>query len=280
MHDIKDMLQYNDGKDTLPDGAFRISPSQIGMFFAYPRIWYENQFLNKNKFLGNSGSVKGTGMHAVAEKYAKDKVVNETDVLAVEEYIGEQAALYDTVEEDEVLKHWKHMGIALVNYIKDDLPTHAEDFKAMEIMPNIWLGGSIDAYNENTGTVTDYKSYGGGLSAPKAIKFEYKIQLLAYAMLYRNEGYQVNTIRIIYVTNHNVNRLNAKGKPLPDYPAKATELTLAMTPELWEEAENAIQLIADTVTLHKAHPEYIYLLYKSMALKENKELPAASWPGE
>lgn len=109
--------------------------------------------------------------------------------------------------------------------------------------------------SDGQGIVTDYKSTS---AKPKtdAIPWNYYIQAMAYAKMFKDRGDYVDRIRIVYVV-----------RPTKTLPIRVFTVTQLITDKDWEAIDNALTIIADTILLSKEKPELNYLLFKSMQLK-------------
>jgi len=140
----KDYLTYYDGKNELPENAFRISASSFNTFISRPWQYYKEKVLNIGGFDGNTASVIGDIVHAVAAMKAQGK---EPDINEINQYIENQS---DNVDVDKyvVAEAWKPMAMELVNsYIIPTLNqyTSVEEFVTYDLGDGIFAGGSIDA---------------------------------------------------------------------------------------------------------------------------------------
>ena len=112
---------------------------------------------------------------------------------------------------------------------------------------------SIMPYN---GTVVDYKNV-GKLPNQDVIPFNYKIQLLAYAYIYRKKGFEVNNIKLVYGI-----------KPTKTIPARCVCVNEPIDYIADKLIGDTLQLIAESVLMVKENPRLAYLIFKSMDFKE------------
>lgn len=112
---------------------------------------------------------------------------------------------------------------------------------------------SIMPYN---GTVVDYKTV-GKLPNQDTIPFNYKIQLLAYAYIYRLLGYEVNNIRIVYGV-----------KPTKTIGARCIIVNETIDFTSNKLIGDTLQLIAESVLMVKENPRLAYLIFKNLDFKE------------
>lgn len=290
MNKFKTKLDYVSGASILPDGAFGISPSQLATFFSSPTQWYNEQVKgNKAEFQGNTSSYLGTIVHFIAESYTKTGTYSESEIYkylikelcseledlpdfsdseACQEYLLENADKPD-IDVSIILEKFEDMGGHLIDYLdKVGTPSNAEDLIKAEVKDGVYVSGSCDAYDADRKTITDYKTT--SITSPKdTIPYNYKLQLLCYAYIYRALGYEVEKIEIVWVTQPQLNRISEKtGKPLKDYPCKVVTATHYLTPDDWEFIESVLYLVAETVKADKDYPELRHIIWKDYRLKQ------------
>ena len=112
---------------------------------------------------------------------------------------------------------------------------------------------AIMPYN---GTVVDYKNV-GKLPNQDVIPFNYKIQLLAYAYIYRKKGFEVNNIRLVYGV-----------KPTKTIPARCIVVTETIDYVAEKLISDTLKLIGESVLAVLENPSLTYLIFKSMDLKQ------------
>jgi len=243
------VFEYNDIK---VDGI-KLSPSGLANFFSNPSNWYRDTFTDENTFKGNTGSTIGTIIHGVCESVAKNEPV---DREVVEAYID--SIDNEDVDKAEVREHWYGMSHALVNeYVLKQPPELIEYQTKCEVAKGIWLAGTIDGvYLNSGGILLDYKS---ARTKPntETIPFNYKTQMMAYSYMLKQEGKEINQLRIAYVSR--------KTKTLPP---RVFVVNHIITKEDWDDFDDILKLVVETIQLEQEHPEYRHLLYKSMNLKE------------
>ena len=118
-----------------------------------------------------------------------------------------------------------------------------------------------------SGTITDYKTT--YLTSPKdSIPYNYKLQLLCYAYIYRAMGFPVDKIQIIWITQPDINRVSEKtGKPLKDYPCQVVPVTYMLQESDWQLIESILALVAESVKADKTNPELRHVIWKDYRLK-------------
>ena len=258
-------LTYNDGKDLLPEGSFRISPSSFNTFMTRSHLWWREQVLEEDGFTGNTASVIGTIVHSVAAAYANGE---EIDQKAITRYAIDEGEKED-VDTDIVLKDYKSMAEVLINdYVAKNTATRVEDFIYTDLGDRVVVGGSVDVLDGTM--VVDFKTY-NAKSKPKSIPMNYKYQLLCYAYIYTKQGVDIDRIRLVYVNRPIDGGISEKtGKPLKSYPPEVTVLTESITQEDIDFIEGVLFLCRDTYLAAIENPSLVYMLFKDYRLKENK----------
>lgn len=253
----------------IPGSTFRISPSQIGKFFSAPSIWYKDQVLGEKQFTGNTSTVLGTIVHALAESYAKGEPTSREEVEAfLMSQVKTRSVTDDPLDLDLIREMYPMLSSMLINdYIAQNKPTQVEYQTYAEILPGIHVGGSVDNRTDTfsskgervSGTIVDYKNVAtaptGGNNG--TIPFDYKIQLLAYAYCDRTQGILTDRLRLVYTV-----------RPTKTLPARLFVVNHMITDDDWELIENTLMLIAETIQVSRSSPELTHLLFKSMKLKK------------
>jgi len=262
MREVSTELDYDDGMDKLPDCTFKISPSAFSRFMNRPHEWYREQVLGEGTFEGNTSTVIGTLVHYVAEKVAKHEDVDKAQIA---KYVDSFADNED-VDIEEVLRDYKPMAERLVNdYVLENMPEVSEDFIAAYVKENVWVAGSVDAFDN--GMIVDYKTY-KSKTKPKSIPMDYKYQLLLYAYIYKRMGRDVDRIRLVYVNRNIDGGISEKtGKPLKSYPPEVTVLTEVVTQDDIDFIESVLLLCSDTYLKSIEDPSLVYMLYRDYRLK-------------
>ena len=231
------------------DCIFKISPSSINKFFEYPSVWYAENVLNETTFKGNTSTMLGTICHYIYECVAKNNKVTREDI---NEYLDSLDNPDINIEEIKSI-YPAIADVVVNNYILQNKPQHIEIPLVAHVKNNVYVGGTCD--NITGSVVCDYKNVA---SKPNedTIPWNYKIQLMAYAYAARSKGMSIDRIRLIYGV-----------RPLKTTPARCYVVTKQIDYEDWQDIENTLELIADTITTIKSNPELSYLLFKSMKLK-------------
>ena len=107
------------------------------------------------------------------------------------------------------------------------------------------------------GIVVDYKNVVTKPADNAPIPFDYKIQLLAYAYILRQLGYEINRIRIVYGI-----------RPTKTLPARCVVVTESIDFIADKLISDTLRLIAESVLAVKENPKLAYLIFKSMDFKE------------
>ncbi len=259
------MSIYTHTQVQLPTNArFKISPSKIADFFSYPVLWYKSEVLGESQFTGNTASVLGTSIHYIAEQYGLSQINGTTpDPVGWSSTIERDLTDLDNqnVDKDEVRSLYKDMSSLLVNdYLIDNPPTEVESELYAEVKDLVYVGGSCDNYTKTgitSGTVVDYKSTSKKPS--DKIPYNYYIQAMAYAYMYKSQGKPVDRIKLVYVV-----------RPTKTLGVRLFEVSHQITKADWRAIEDALTIIADTILLTKKSPELTYLLFKSMQFKDTE----------
>jgi CRISPR/Cas system-associated exonuclease Cas4 (RecB family) len=233
------------------DCIFKISPSSISKFFEMPIVWYKDQVLKEKQFLGNTASVLGSVVHGLAEQYVKGIQSSRDEV---DKYLTKQMFNTD-VNVKDVRDLYPDMAKTLINeYIRHNKPTEVERSLCFEVKDGVYVAGTFD--NRTNDIIVDYKNVSTKPKTDK-IPWNYYIQLMAYAWMMKQEGTEINKIRLVYVV-----------RPTKTMGVRLFKVTQVITERDYQAIEDVLQLISDTILLSKSNPELNYLLFKSMSLKE------------
>lgn len=253
---------YNNG-DAITNGAFRISASQLSRFFDSTSQWYREFLLGESGFEGSTATELGNCIHAAAAMYHTLKSVDYPQIYS---YINSLTS--PDIDTALIREQVNPMISALIHYLQSIRITASEEFLYKEILPGIGVGGSCDAYDSHTGTIIDFKTTSQKTQITTFSR-AYWFQLMTYAWLYKQQGKQVNYLRLVYVTRNETGRISdTTGKPLKDYPSQVYTITEPVTEESLQLIESCIQLIAESVQCWQQHPELRHLLAQDMRLKE------------
>ena len=247
-------------KPVFPDDCiFNISPSQIDKFFSYPSVWYQENLLGQEQsFQGNTASVTGTIAHYIYKCVTQKIPVTREDInTQLMRYA--QIVQNPDLDVNQVMIDYPLVTAEVVNnyVIPQDtkgMQVRCEDLIIAEVLKGIYVGGSCDRLEGDT--VVDYKNI-GKLPNQDVIPFNYKIQLLAYAYIYRKKGFEVNNIRLVYGV-----------KPTKTIPARCICVNEPIDYVADKLIGDTLQLIAESVLMVKENPRLAYLIFKSMDFKE------------
>jgi len=233
----------------VPEGIFKISPSGISKFFEFPSIWYADNFLGEESFTGNTSSYLGTIIHAIAEAYTKDESTSKEEI---EEFLN---TIDDpNVNCNDIRANYPEMAMVLINeYLSKNRPNKVEQSILAPVSEKVMVGGTYDAIQGNT--LIDYKTAARKPNV-ETMPFGYKIQLLAYAWILKQQGTIIDRLRLVYII-----------RATKTLPARVFVVNHMITPEDWQLVDDTLKLMAETIELHQSNPEYTHLLYKSMKLK-------------
>lgn len=281
-------LSYVPGNSIIPEGCFGISPSQLHRFFSKPHEWYRTEVLNEKGFTDSTSSVLGTIIHFIAEEFIKTKSVDKSAIYEhlYEEYVVDKSRTVPSFSDEEAIEdflidnidpevvdveyifnQYKVMGNALIQFLRQRArPSRSEELIHAEVLPGYHVCGSCDAVVGNH-RVIDFKTT-SDLTAKSKIPYEYKLQLLCYAYIYRKMGLPINTISIIWITHNQVNRVSeTNGKPLKDAPTKVTEVSEIIDDKDMLFIESLLKLISESVQADKDYPQLRHIIWKDYRLK-------------
>ena len=142
-------LEYNDGKNIVGEGNFRIGASGISRYFTSTSSWFTENLTTLGKpFLGNQGSITGTILHGLAEAYLKDDELTEE---AISNYIIKQSTIIDDLDTNYIYEQYPIMWNTLKLWLDSNVykaGAISEEFVYKELLPGIGVGGSIDFYTD------------------------------------------------------------------------------------------------------------------------------------
>ena len=286
-------LDYIPGTSIIPPDATGISPSRLHEFFSKPHQWYRTEVLGEDGFTGSTASVLGTIVHFVAESFTKEQKVDKTEIWR---YIYDEtsngkrekqlAKLLTTTEEqveeflianstnpeinaEQILFQYKNMGNDLIQHLRTQgLPERSEQLVKAEILPGYYVCGSADAVRGTT--LVDYKTT-SDKSLKDTIPYNYKLQLLCYAYMYRKMGVHIDTISITWIRKFIDGGTSLKtGKPLKSYPVETKSIFQTITNEDIQFIEDLLKLVAESLEASKLYPHLRHIIWKDYRLLEKK----------
>ena len=258
--EIPELFKYT--RPVMPkDCIFSISPSQINNFFAYPKVWYEDNMLDEEKaFQGNTATVTGTIAHHIYKSVTEKITVTREDI---NKQLLEYHLMKPELELDvnQIMTDYPLIASVVVNdyTIPHDAKNtliKCEHNVIGKVSEGIYVGGSTDRIEGDC--IVDYKTV-AKLPNQDKIPFNYKIQLLAYAYAARKMGFEINRIRIVYGV-----------KPTIKMPARCIVVTEEIDFTADKLINGTLQLIGETVLMAKNNPSLVHLLFKSFDLKQIK----------
>lgn len=249
------------------DCIIRLSPSSIGTFTERPWQWYRQNVLGLDTFEYNTSSVIGTVVHYCAEQVATGKAV---DKEAINSYINSFTDKED-YSTSTVHNEWYPVAHTLINdYTLGRTVLDAEMQVCKSLGDGVYVAGTCDLIEgtKEDALLTDYKTYNSKI-APKSFNFGYKLQLLTYALILREQGINVTRIRNVYINRPVDGGISEKtGKPLKSYPPAVTVLTHVITDEDLVYVKSMLDLWKDTYLTGLKHPELLHIIYHDPRLKE------------
>jgi hypothetical protein len=243
------------------DGVFKISPSAFAKFIERPHVWYREEILGEDKFEYNTASVLGTIVHYCAEKVAKEE---EVDTDEIDRYISKWTP-NDEYDPNEIRAQYIPMAERLVN----DYVLERPDFLEIEtshcalVKDNFYAAGTLDVLEgvKNDCMISDYKSY-SSKTKPRTIPQHYKYQLLVYAWILTQNGYNVNRVRLVYINRHIEGEISEKtGKQMKSYPPEVTVLTEAVEQSDLDFIEGLLKLCVDSCLAGEKYPELAHVIW-------------------
>lgn len=270
-------LDYGHGAPKIPAGQFKISPSGFKDFFGYTHSWFRKQFLKEDEFLGNTATVRGTCLHWLAERYAKNSTVIDADFLEMERYLKNHEDI-EEVNTAEIEFSYPEMWDLLRIWIDDTEITSTEEYITVQITEHVVLQGQYDYLRPDDmrgGEIAgDYKST-GNKSVPASMSYEHKLQVKVYGWALRELGHNITSIEVTYIK---ADVPGVPGKPNKDgiskigksYPAAIVTYTEPYTDEDHEIIGSQIKLVAETMEYFFKNPQLAYILFKDMRFKGQK----------
>ena len=262
------LFEYNTGKGILPEGHQGISPSQLSRFFDDGTNWYRETLMGEAPvFQGNTATHLGTCVHVAAEMYTN---TGSVDHSLINNYIN-------SITDVEVDKHlirqqYPTMASTLISaYLSKVSNTGVETEKYVyhELLPNIYVKGSIDRYDPKRRRIVDFKTMGSLDSArvPTSFSRAYWFQQMAYAWMLSKKGTPIDYLELVFVSRDNTGRISEKtGKPMKDYPSEVNSVIHEITTTDMEIIDNTLQLVAHSIQHWNDNPDHRYLLAKDWRL--------------
>lgn len=249
-------------KPELPsDCTFAISPSSIGKFFQYPRIWYEENILQSTQQYPTTAMLTGTICHYIYEHVAKDRKKKFDEDLLEKRLIDYVDTLPSDVKANiDINQIMIDVYSVAQNVVNKYILPHDKVCKGVEkslcskVLDDIYVAGTVDRIDGDC--VVDFKTVSKKPVEGSQIPFNYLIQLLSYAYMLRQHGYEINRIRIVWGI-----------LPTKTIGARVMETTQEIDFTHEKLIKDTLQLIAETVIKAREDPSLIHLLFKSMDLK-------------
>lgn len=268
---------YYDGSDQRPEGSFRISPSGVHDFFDKKTQWYRENVLGEaKKFQGSTATVNGTLVHHVAETVANCKI-NETtyDGEALRQEVSDYIDKFRGKEEYDISSiesTWKDMGEALVKeYVINTNIVATELYEQLELIPNVYLAGTMDAIvssaptdtwedikaGKHVGSITvrDWKT---ASTKPSSFNYAYTLQAYCYAYLLTKSGVKIDNVELCFVV-----------KATKTLPIRTFNFIKPFDSQAFDFIEGILKLIGESVQCFKDWPDMQYLLASDYRLKNN-----------
>lgn len=249
-----------------PNCHFKFSPSQFANFIQAPHNWYRTEVLGENDFSHNTSTVIGTIVHYCAEMVSKGE---DVDMKMINDYI-DGLEIHEDYNPVVVRDKFVAMAEELVNsYVLEHNMLESEYQVAAEVAKGYAAAGTIDRLegSKEDCMIVDYKTY-HSKAKPRALQQGYKYQLLVYAWILKQLGYNVTRIRLVYINRHIEGEISEKtGKQLKSYPPEVTVLTEVITDEDLDFIQGLLELAVDSVEAAKEHPELTHVIFHDPRLK-------------
>lgn len=250
MNDIPKIFRYNKVVPKCPYDCL-ISPSSLARLYTNPGEWYDMAVLNKpNPFHGNDATVTGTICHHKYECIANGTIFDDKDVynqlidyakVMPELELDVDKVFNDAITTSDVV-YSTYTGFEYNNAIVE-----LETLK--EVADGIFIGGHVDRIEGNV--VIDFKTVSKKPNEEK-IPLRYKLQLMAYVAALNNDGFNIDTIRIVYGV-----------KPTKTLPARCVVVTETIEDEHIQLIEYTINLIRSSIEKCKADPTLVPLIFRN-----------------
>jgi hypothetical protein len=216
--------------------------------------------MGETGFTGSTATHLGSAVHTGIEMYVREGTVN---YKVINDHVN---AITDVeIDKTHILKQYGPMLEAVLPFVEANKPTEVEKFVFHEILPGIGAGGSIDALRNDT--IIDWKTT-GSKSPPTKFSRNYWFQQMTYAWVLKQQGININFLKLVFITQEEVNRVSEKtGKPLKDYPSVYSVVTEEVTEDKLELIGSCLKLIAESVQAWNNNPDLRYLLAQDYRLK-------------
>lgn len=255
-----------------------ISPSQASKFNDNIFECIQNIVLKQITFKGNTSTLLGNCVHRVAELYyhykGDSKLTHKHAMDEIPTYVR-NVVIPDDVEIDKnfILEQFPPMMETMLKYLTEyGIPDESEVTLSLDLGDDIVLRGTYDAKQGTT--LIDYKTT--SVKNPQSkIPDYYHLQMLLYAYLLKQNGKTVSNLRLVWITQQEVNRISEKtGKLMKDYPSQFVVVNEKVTDEDLVEIEEFLQSMKNTLVLLNANKALAQAFGKHFELKQkmkNKE---------
>ena len=231
-----------------------ISGSMLGIYTNNSSKFYQKVFgLIPDEV--TTSTILGTIVHHCAKEYLTKGRVEESDIT---EYI-KKYAFDDRVDVAYILVRYKDMVNALFTYLDkfDKSKCLCEQNYLYDLSLNVILTGTCDLIYDNS-TLIDFKTT-SQMSIKQSIPQNYEVQLLAYIYLLKQNGIEIDTAKIVYISHPQMNRIGKTGNKLKDYPSQVYEVGLNITEEKKKWIQDNIEIIRDTLEFIEENKDKKYL---------------------
>ncbi|RLF27378.1 MAG: hypothetical protein DRN14_05465, partial [Thermoplasmata archaeon] len=225
---------------------------------------------------GSTATVNGTLVHHVAETVA-NCAINGTDYDG--ELLRQEASDYidkfrgkEEYDISSIESTWKDMGEALVKeYVINTNIVATELYEQLELIPNVYLAGTMDAIvssaptdtwedikaGKHVGSITvrDWKT---ASTKPSSFNYAYTLQAYCYAYLLTKSGVKIDNVELCFVV-----------KATKTLPIRTFNFIKPFDSQAFDFIEGILKLIGESVQCFKDWPDMQYLLASDYRLKNN-----------
>lgn len=284
---IKNRLSYGYGAPAIEKGKFKVSPSSMHQFFGTTNVWFREQFMGEQGFIGNTASIRGTWAHWMAECYGSRQEVTLEEENEATNYVNEESVVANRklekqaaknpdwnikmVNKNEIFLTGPQLRDALFKWLDEHPVDKTEHYIRHDLSDNVIIQGQVDYIRRDNGRVIvgDYKTSDPKGTAPKKAESKHIMQAMNYAYALEQEGTHIDAVEILYASAPRIGALGKTGKPLPDWPPLITSFIIPYNDDTRKIIQGQLFLMRDTMELFFKQPELGYILFQDYRLKTN-----------
>ena len=296
-------LDYGYNAPQVQDNAFKISPSLIKDFggtssneitlsdaAARPHLWFRQQFMNEDKFDGNTVSIRGTMLHWLAQQYISNGILEQDDYNEMNQYLMQeidrisQLPDVEPIDRQRILDTYPDMWDSLVTWIDTHNLNRSEFYVSSQLSDHVIVQGQVDytrvfqedelddsnPYLPAVGStiVGDFKSISTKTMKSSA-EYAHILQAYVYAYCLQESGTNIGGVEITYIKEKSGGEISEKtGKPRKLYPAETKSFVRQYTDETHHFIGSYLHMIAETMEYFFKHPDTANILFKDQRLKD------------